>query len=495
MPRSLAACLVVLAALVAGCGGGDDEPPPRLDPLGEALAYLPTESLAVGVVSTQLDRGQTAALSDRLARVPVTELLLGQAGRLAAEAGLDLDALRAQAGNPVAVALPDLTDLTVHRTPLVAWRVRDATALRERLESAVERQSLDPAGTYRGASLYRAEDGATAYARTGSVFLLAKDTDTLKLALDRRVERRGITSRDLEQRLEGTPQAAPIRLSVSAPVALAGPDFAELRKIPWVAALERMTFAAGADGESVTLATAFDTSESDLVAADLPVAPGSGTPPIPEFGALRAGLREPAASAVFAERVWRALDPGGVRAFEAAQEPLTRAGVNTDLDLIGNLAGPALLATDLEDSRLRIGLRDPEGFADALSRGRFLLGPVFDALGLRGLQFTIAPDGATQVSANSVLIARATVLDGELVFSTRERDLERVARAPRIGAGEEVEGALVVRLRSTRLRATAARLVGLSERAGFALDGVGDGTLVVRAEPEGVQATLRLDVG
>ncbi|UUY04239.1 hypothetical protein LRS13_01525 [Svornostia abyssi] len=48
---------------------------------------------------------------------------------------------------------------------------------------------------------------------------------------------------------------------------------------------------------------------------------------------------------------------------------------------------------------------------------------------------------------------------------------------------------------SDRLRASAARLVGLPERAGFALDGIGEGTLVVRAEPTGVQAVLRLDVG
>ena len=495
MLRRLAACAVLLAALASGCGGDGDEPPSRPDPLRDALAYLPEEALAVGVVSTQLDRGETGALADRLGRIPATELVLGQVTRLAAEAGLDLDGLRDQTGNPVVVALPDLTDLTVTRTPLAAWMVADETALAKRFEAAVDRQRLDPAGTHRGASLYRAEDGAPAYARAGAVLLVGKDADTLRLALDRKAERRGMTPRALEERLEGTPVRAPVRLSVSAPVALAGPDFAELRKVPWVAALERMTVAVAADTRSVTIATAFDTSESDLVAADLPVAGGAEAPPIPEYGALRAGLREPAATMLFAERVWRALDPEAARAFDAAQEPLRQAGVDLDLDLLGNLAGPALLATDLEDSRLRVGLRDPEGFADALSRGRFLLGPVFAAIGLPGLEFTVAPDGAGQVSANAVLVARAAVVDGQLVVSTREPDLQRVARSPQIGAGDDAEGALVVRMRSERLRATAARLVGLSERAGFALDGVGDGTLVVRAEPEGVQATLRLDVG
>lgn len=495
MLRRLTACVLVLAVVVGGCGGDDASPPPRADPLRDALAYLPEESLGVGLVATQLQRGEAGALAGRLQRVPATELLLGQATRWAAEAGLDLDALERQAGNPVAVAFPDLADLTVHRTPLAAWSVRDPGALRERIEAAVERQSLDPAGTYRDAQLFRAEDGSPAYARAGAVLLLAKDTDTLKLALDRKAERRGLTPAALSERLEGTPPRAPVRLSVSAPFALAGPDFAELRKIPWVAALERVTLAVGADSRSITATAAFDTSESDLVAGDLPVAAGAETPLIPEFGALRAGLREPAATVTFARRVWNALNPQAVRAFEAALAPLREAGVEFDRDLLGNLAGPALVATDLQDSRLRVRLADPEGFADALSRGRYLLGPVFAALGLPGLQFTVALDGAMQVSSNAVLIARAAVVGGELVVSTREQDLARVARAPRIEPGEDTEGAFVVRMASDRLRASAARLVGLPERAGFALDGIGEGTLVVRAEPTGVQAVLRLDVG
>lgn len=495
MLRRLTTCALVLVAVLTGCGGDDASPPPRADPVRDAVAYLPEESLAVGLVSTQLQRGEAGALAGRLQRVPATELLLGQATRWAAEAGLDLDALQRQAGNPVAVAVPDLVDLTVHRTPLAAWSVRDEGALRERMEAAVERQSLDPAGTYRDAQLYRAEDGSPAYARADAVLLLAKDTDTLKLALDRRAERRGLTPAALSERLEGTPPRAPVRVSINAPFALAGPDFAELRKIPWVAALERVTLSAGGDARSVTATAAFDTSESDLVAGDLPVAAGAETPPIPEFGALRAGLREPAASVTFARRVWNALNPRAVRAFEASLAPLQTAGVDFDRDLLGNLAGPAALATDLQDSRLRIPLRDPEGFADALARGRFLLGRVFAALGLPGLQFTVAPDGATQVSSNAVLVARAAVVGGELVVSTREQDLARVARAPRIEPGEDTEGAFVVRMASDRLRASAARLVGLPERAGFALDGIGDGTLVVRAEPEGVRAVLRLDVG
>lgn len=493
MLRRLAVCASALAVALAGCGGGD-EPPPRADPLGDALAYLPAEALAVGVVSTQLERGEGGALAQRLARIPATELLIGEASRLAAEAGLTVDGLRAQAGAPVAIAVPDLIDLTESGTPLAAWSVRDQGALQESLDAAVERQSLDPAGPYRGATLYRAEDGVPAYARAGGVLLLGKDTDTLRLAIDRRAAGRGLTRALLGERLEGTPPGAPVRLSVSAPVAVAGPDYAELRKIPWVAAVERLTFAADADADSITATILFDTSESDLVDADLPIARGGEAPPIPSYGALRAGLREPAAAAVFAQRVWRALDPPGYAAYEQAQAPLLRAGVDPQLDLLGNLAGPALLATDLEDSRLRIGLRDPEGFADALTRTRFLLPPVFSALGLPGLQFTVAPDGATQVSSNAVLRARASVVNGRLVVSTREQDLARVERAP-VERAPGAEGALVVRMRSERLRATAARLVGLPGRAGSALEGVGDGTLVVRAEPEGTRAVVRFEVG
>lgn len=487
--------VALCAALVVGCGGGDDRPGPRPDPLRDALAYLPAQALAVGVVSTELERGASADLAARLGRVPATELLFGWAARLAAETGHDLGALRAQSGNPVLIALPDLADATRERTPLAAWTVRDAGALRDRLQSAVDAGRLEPAGTHRGARVYRSEDGTPAYARAGGVLLIGKDAETLRLALDRRAERRGMTPRALEERLEGTPARAPVRLSASAPVALAGPAFAELRRIPWIAALERITLSVDGDAGSITATMAFDTSESDLVVGDLPVAGGAGTPTIPQYGAVRAGLREPTVSLLFARRAWAALNPSAAAAFDTAVGELERTGVSFDRDLVGNLAGPALVATDLEDNRLRVGLQDPEAFAEAFSRARFLLPPVFDALGLPGLQFTVAPDGASQVSRNAVVVARLAVVNGQLVASTREPDLERVERAARSGAPEGLEGALVVQMASDRLRATAARLVGLPERNGFALDGVGDGTLVVRAEPDEVRATLRFEVG
>lgn len=495
MPRLVITGLVTLALAVAGCGGGGDEPRPRAaaDPLADALAYLPAQALAVGTVSTQLENGQGGQLAERLARIPATQLLLGDASNLASEAGLSLDDLRAQAGNPVAIAVPDLIDVTGDRIPLVAWAVRDAGSLQESLDGAVDRKRVDPAGTHRGVALFRAQDGAPAFALAGGILLLAKDADTLRLAIDRHAQKRGLTQRELADRLQGTPATAPVRLSVSAPVALAGPRFAELRKIPWVAALERATLAVGADEQRITAVARFDTSESDLIVGDLPVAGGTGAPAIPRFGALRAGLLAPGDTLLFAQEVWKALNPGGYRIFEAAQRPIQQAGVDPQLDLLDELVGPATLSTDLQDSKLRIGLRDPEGFADALTRSRFLLGPLLATLGVPGLQFTVAPDGATQVSVNALVVARLAVVNGQFVVTTKDPDLARVERAPRTRE-PGAEGAFVVRMQSRRLRATAAKAVGLPERAGFALDGIGDGTLVVRSEPAGTTAVLRLDV-
>jgi hypothetical protein len=493
MYRRLAVCAAALVTALPGCGG-DDEAPRNTDPLAAALAYLPSEALAVGTASTQLQVGEGGTLAQRLARVPATELLIGEATRLAAEAGLTTDGLRAQAGSPVAVALPDLVDLTESGTPLAAWSVRDEGALRQSLDAAVERQSLESAGEYRGAALYRALDGVPAYAYADGVLLLGKDPDTLRLAIDRRAEGRGMTTEQFDERLADIPATTPVRLSVSAPVALAGPRFAELRQIPWVSALERVVIGVRADRDGVAATVLFDTSESDLVDADLPIARGAEAPPVPRFGALRVGMRSPGATAVFAQRVWRAVAPEAYARYEAAQVPLLRARVDPRVDLLGRLSGPALLATDFEDSRLRVGLRDPEGFADALAQSRFLLPPVFAALGLPGLMFTVAPDGATQVSSNAVLRARAGVVNARFVVSTREQDLARVERAP-VERVQGAEGAFVARMISDRLRATTARLVGLREAAGYALDGVGDGTLVVRAESEGVRATLRFDIG
>lgn len=496
MTRLVVTGLVVLLLAVAGCGGGGDEPQRRAgpDPLDDALAYLPAQALAVGTVSTQLEVGQGGQLAQRLARIPATQLLLGDASNVASEAGLTLDDLRAQAGNPVAVAFPDLIDVTGDRIPLAAWAVRDAGALQESLQGAVDRKRLDPAGEHRGVALYRAQDGAPAFALTDGILLLAKDADTLRLAIDRHAQKRGLTTRDLADRLEGTPATAPVRLSVSAPVALAGPRFAELRKIPWVAALERATLAVAADEGSITAVAQFDTSESDLIVGDLPVAGGTGAPAIPRFGALRIGLLAPGDTLLFAQKVWKALNPAAFRLFEGAQQPIEQTGVDLQLDLLDELVGPATLSTDLQDSRLRVGLRDPEGFADALTRSRVLLGQLFATLGLPGLQFTVAPDGATQVSVNAVLVARLAVVDGQLVVSTRDPDLAKVERAPRTRE-PGAQGAFVVRMQSRRLRATAAKAVGLPARAGFALDGIGDGTLVVRSEPAGTSAVLRLDVG
>ncbi|MBJ7329712.1 MAG: hypothetical protein JHC95_07445 [Solirubrobacteraceae bacterium] len=489
------ATLALACALLAlpGCGG-DDEPPPPRDPLGEVVGYLPTEALAVGIVSTQTERGNGGLLAARLRRVPATELVLGELDQLVTEAGMSLNDLGAQRGNPIAVSLPDLVDLTEYRTPLAAWMVRDEDKLKQSLAAAAEGGTLTAAGTYRQAALYRAEDGSPAYARAGPILLLARDTDTLRLALDRKAARRGMSIAMLEGRLAGTPRTAPIRLSANLTVALAGPDFAALRKVPWIGALERGTVAVEADREAITTTVALDTRESDLVDRDLPIARGPAAPPVPKYGALRAGLRDPAASVIFAQRVWKALQPEAAAALETAVTPLRLIGIDLDRDLIGNLASPALLSTDLEDSRLRVALRDPEGFADALNKVRFLLPPILGALGLEGLTLTVAPDGATQVSVNAVVVARLAVVDGQLVISTREQDLQRVARAP-VESVPDAEGAFVVRMQSDRLRATVARLVGLPARAGFALDGVGDGTLVVRAEPDETRGVLRLDVG
>ena len=141
MLRRLALGAAALAAALSGCGGGD-EPPPRADPLGDALAYLPSEALAVGVASTQLQVGEGGTLAQRLARIPATELLIGEATRLAAEAGLTPGGLRAQTGSPVAVALPDLVDLTESGTPLAAWSVRDEGALQQSFDAAVERREV-----------------------------------------------------------------------------------------------------------------------------------------------------------------------------------------------------------------------------------------------------------------------------------------------------------------------------------------------------------------
>lgn len=495
MFRRLAAfALVALLLVLTGCGGSDDPPPPPPDPLAEALTYLPREALAVSLISTQRRQGMGAALYDRLGRLPAAELVRGPAERLAQEAGLSLSALDKQLGNPAVVTLPDLVDLTVHRTPLVAWTVRDESALREAFGAGVDRKALVSAGEYQQASLFRAGDGQPAYALDGAVLLLGRDTDTLRRAIDRHARKRGMTTRDLAERLEGTPEGAPVRVSVNGPVALAGPDFAALRKVPWIAALERVSLSVEADAESVTATLAFDTSESDLVDADLPVATGPTAPPIPKTGALRIGLRNPEASLAFARRVWAAVDPEAARALEVASGPLALVGVDIDRDLLGNLPGPALLSTDLEESRLRVTLRDPEAFDGAVNRARFLVSPLLGAIGLEGLGLAALPDGSTQLSSEGVERGRLDVIGEALVAGTPQEILARIAEMPteRVAGAQ---GALVARLASDRLRATLARLVGLPARAGFALDGLGDGTLMVRSDPAEVRAVLQMDVG
>jgi hypothetical protein len=310
-PLRWVAAALAAAALTLGasaCSGGDAATPEPSDPLTAALSYLPSSTGLVAVVPTDgssvraVERLGKSAREGRLLRARLYEAL--------SAAGVDPVALRAQLGNPLALGFAGATQ------PLAALRLRDPATFRRLIEERIASRSAERLDARDDVLAWRERGGS---ARSG---VAAIDRRQLVLAasqpdLDRALEAAtGKQSIAYEQRfvaeLDRIGDGELLR-SVGDAQRLLSRDAVRadaLRRIPWVRALGLITGTARVQGGKVRLQFDLRTDRAPLTVGELPLAPGTRSPPVHDSGAAAAfASLDPDRLARFIERTVEVTNP------------------------------------------------------------------------------------------------------------------------------------------------------------------------------------------
>jgi hypothetical protein len=167
-----------------------------------------------------------------------------------------------------------------------------------------------------------------------------------------------------------------------------GKGGAAARAVPWLGALE--TFAAAGKAEPDGLAIDFELRSESVDAAELPLAPGPESPPVPNReGEIAVAVREPARSLTILNRLKDVLPRTKAHA-TILNDALGRIGVDIQRDLIGQIGDVGATSFPLDGTYVaRADLEDPERFAKALETlSQRLAGAAHGDVG-----FTIEPGG------------------------------------------------------------------------------------------------------
>jgi hypothetical protein len=312
-PLRWAAAALAATALVLGAGacsgGGDDAAAEPSDPLTAALSYLPASTGLVAVVPT----GESSALRalERLGKDRKQgRLLRARLGAALTAAGVDPVALRAQAGNPLALGFGATA------RPLAALRLRDPPTLRRLVEERIDSKSAERLDAPDDVLAWRPRGGS------GARGVAAIDRHQLVLAdtepdLDRALEAaQGDSNIAHEPRfveeLSRLGDREILRSVGDAQRLLSrDPLRAEaLRRIRWVRALGLVTGTARVDGGKVRLDLELRTDRVPLTVGNLPLAPGTRSPPVHANGAAAAfAALDPDRLARFIERTVEVTNP------------------------------------------------------------------------------------------------------------------------------------------------------------------------------------------
>lgn len=483
--RALA--IVAAAALVAslaGCSGGGGTPKPP-GPLPAALSYIPKDSGFVVVVPTDLERGPLHAL-DRLERGRGFEQRLLRTLR---RAGFDVDLLRGQLGNPLALAPLASGDL------VGAVRIKNGKALRGVIERRIEAGRAKRLDDRKGAFRWRERSRVYA-ALSGDDLLTAPNQKELDQALD---AGDGSDSLAFDARIRATLD----RLGADALLRVAGDaqrllerDPAEadqLRQIPWVRALGTFDAVSRVDRRGATVEFRLRTDRAPLSEADLPLAPGRAAPVVHDRGAVATvAVLEPDRLARFLERTISVTDPDSYSRYAAAVGQL-RALFGIDVHKNGleqaeSVSFALASGTALSfEARLRKGA-GPE-LERTLTRAQPALELAFEDL-LRGP--SLVNRGSTwQVRRGGLVLARYAVRGDSLVGSLG------LGTLPRAGGGRRLpnaNGSLALRGDLGRIGGFLGIALDFPRQALDVVSGLGDLSLSVRTETGGMVARGRLEI-
>lgn len=410
-------------------GGGTPAPTGALD---DALGYFPSDAPLVAVVDTNLEGEQARAAGRLLGRFPGSPAIVaGLTSRLQFP-GVRFDRdIRPLLGHPLVVGL--------ERAPTRVSQLRSGVVIAIRVDKPVKvkqlllrQPALLPKRGVAGRRVFANRFGGKfAAAIDGHIFLAAGGADALNEALEARRSPDRLREKTFASRTAPLPPGAAVRVSADLHALIAAmPVLRGALEVRWVAALRRaaVTLAAGSGGVQLRFRAATDPSQ--ITAADLPLSPTAGRPPlIGKAGEIAVGVRGPGRLVTFAAALARGIAPQRYARIARILMPLAAHGVDLRRNLAGALGSAATVAYEPVNRTwaVRIALRDPAAVAATLAKIANALPDLASAAGVSGVGLATPDQGE-----NFYALARpggATV-----VFGVVGRSLVIANRAPRAAA-------------------------------------------------------------
>ena len=428
--RLTALVLVALIALVAGCGG-DDTSGSGGDRLGEALGYMPANSVVVVAFDTDVKGDQYRNVDGMLKKFPFGGQIKSQLEQSINQRGVSYEKdIKPLLGAPAVLGTADpasISNSSDNGGPdkwVVAFPGKDGDKLRDFVK-----KDGDEAGQVGGETAYKS--GSMLLVVKGDTMVGSEDRGQLEAALKRADDGSGMKKDRFNAAFQGLPEKALVKSWVDVQALLGSdPQAAAARKVKYLGAMRVSGQTLSADADGVAL-DAFLATE-DVGLADLPIAPGPEPPRVVRRkGDIGFAVRDLRQSIRFAEGVGKVVDPAGFARYQKDKESARKdAGVDVDKDVIDKLAGAAYLSVDLDgQTAFRADVDDPQALRAALGKlgksggfGKLKLkkGPrdFYDGVGENGTPFVI---GMAQ--------------DRLVIAPDEQRALEMAALEPRPVAG------------------------------------------------------------
>jgi hypothetical protein len=353
----------LVAAGLAACGSSGSG-----SPLQTELSYLPANSPLVVTVQTDPKSAAVKNTMSLLGRFQFTAIAASAVITHLRAAGVDYYTdVEPLFGNPVVVAITGSPTSHDARSRFVAvWVTKSGSAL----SSLVQKPSsgLHNVGSHDGVPLYRTR-GSTTLAVDGATLIAGPNPAAVTSALDRHANGTGMSPSLYARSTAGLPGDALVRVFGSVQQLLAASSHGSAAaRVPWVAAVRGYGVSISMSNTGVSVRYHVDTSGSTLTSAQLPLSPSAGAPRLPQGLPIAAGLSDPKHVVTFVEAAEQASAPAKYAKFQRRQAAL-RARTGADLNqLLGELTGSLLIASDGHATLGRSEVSDPKKTAQILAK-------------------------------------------------------------------------------------------------------------------------------
>ena len=370
MSRRIIALIGVAAAAIVAVGvvllprGGDDKPAATRtqgDTRAEALSYAPRNAPAlVGV-----DTGSAAA-----------SLVLGVVVPQVSGGALTANDVSPLLGNEAVVAILD------QQRAQLSMVAKDPDALR-----ALTRR-LNSSGSYKGATLYRAGNGATIGVK-GDTIVAGSDAPTVTQAIDTAADKaKHVTPPQFDRRLAGLPAGAGIRAVFDPKRIVVATRLPGVLNTRWGRSLTNGAAVLEEGGPGLRLPFVLQTDAARINDQDLPFGTGTTPPQMRGRGPLLIATKDFARLIAFLRKA----DPerlGGLDSLQSGLPGFLR--INID-GLLGGLHGDGTVSSDdgLSHFAARTDPPDPGDWRTPLNR-LSTLSSVLQRLGIDNIKLDEEP--------------------------------------------------------------------------------------------------------